>query len=338
MGLSENNKRQLVLRKKSKIIKSSSKKNRYQENNKKLSLLPWFFFILIIILVISWAIIYIDSLNKKNENTNSPYLASIQQEDFERDNIKNNPEEKSEADSDNTSPSTETPSAPKENKIETKILLKNSEGEKCELNFITKKPPEIKNILNVEIEGWWKANPKNCNDTNLLYIQIVRTNQDEVEKLTNFLRKENIHTLSENDVFAINYSIHQKPINFDLLEYTETLTKPILNNLTFNPASSYDTKRMEDFTYFLNGKCEGQSNNTCKLWRIDNFTGESELIKTNVANTGRGQENELRPGTFLQFADTQDYEDGIKIVYIDSISRTQKVIKLNNQNFEIVQD
>jgi hypothetical protein len=306
----------------------TSSQDLYLINKRKLGFLPrifaYFAFGLISFVIIFY---YLDT--RSSSQGYSPYTMASRQEVYDKNITFQNPSLFNQVEQDNLEDNNNNQN---EDKPVTEITVSN-ENSSCNLKYIGEKPPQIETPLESEIEGWWKA--ESCQDPNLLYLQIVRTNEIELNPLKNFIVKENIQTLSQNDVYAIIYSLRNSPGIFDFREYDVELTSPIFKNLKFSPSTAHDTLRLEDKTFYLDGKCQGKSNNSCKLWVMDNLSGDFQLLKTNIAMTGTGQENELFEGQQIIFSDNQE-EESVKFSILNE-DGSFKEVKVDMEKYEIIE-
>jgi len=297
-------------------------KTKYESNHKKLSLLPTLSTILmgiVVFLLVFYYFIFVWGVQiAGSENMTPDLLIKNLPKDIIKEPILENT--KTEL--------TETNNPKSDNKI----ILTNQQST-CSL-IKSSKPKNLKTPFKAEIEGWWKPQ-ENCDDEKLIAIQIARTNQDIKQRLKGFIPKKQIISLSQNDVYAIIYSFNHQTINYNLLNFRDELTIGIVSSLKFDPATAGDTMILGNRTYYLNGKCEGKTNNSCNLWMQNNFDGNVELVSTNIAKTGTGQMNELQNISTLRFSSNQDYEAGVTIVIVNEVDDSFKVVKLSSPNFEI---
>jgi hypothetical protein len=305
----------------------TSSQDLYLINKRKLGFLPrlfaYFAFALISFIIISY---YLDT--RSSSQGYSPYTMASRQELYDKTTASQGQSLLNSTYQEDT----EEDNIQAEDKPVTNFTITN-EGRTCSLQFIDQKPPQIQTPLESEIEGWWQA--EECQDASLLYVQIVRANQIELNPLKNFIIEDNIQTLSQNDVYAIIYSLRNTPSGFDFRNYGVELTSPIFKNMKFSPSTAFDTLRLEEKTYYLDGKCEGETNNSCKLWVMDNLSGDFELLKTNIAMTGKGQANGLTKGQQIIFSDNQ--EDNAIIFSILDESGLFKEIKVDKEKFEPIE-
>lgn len=69
-----------------------------------------------------------------------------------------------------------------------------------------------------------------------------------------------------------------------VLQYSNTLTAPLSAQVKSFTVSAKDTYTFEDFTYYLDGECSLKNLLNCKFWRVNNKTGDFELVVDSFQN------------------------------------------------------
>jgi hypothetical protein len=301
-------------------IYKTQPKNLYQLNRQKLNFLPAVFLGIFLSACILGGLWYFDPFQTKNEA-----VTRIQgvREAVSQENDVQSPTQQLQSDSENKTEQTLN---------DTNIRISTAEGVNCYLTFQTDKPTDFPLKIDKSPQGFWK--PTKCQQPNLRFIQILRLNPEEIEKVKSTTK--NLQHLDEQDTYAIVYTKDDNQSIYDLSVYVKTLTVPLFKDRPyFNPAAAFDTRRIENQTYYLDNSCQAGSQESCKLWRLNNETGTFELLKKNVAQTGKSQPNELKPGNYLRFASVQTSSQALSFVLITDPGKKYKRIDLDLKTLEI---
>jgi hypothetical protein len=216
-------------------------------------------------------------------------------------------------------------------KSDTSILLKTESGANCYLDYADQ-PMDVKPLITKNPEGWWF--PSNCDYKALQAIQVARLTNEEAHQVARQLNPGNIQNLDGIDTYAIAYTIRGDLAPFALEKYIKSLTLPVFaDRYYFSTSSAFETRRIGDYTYYLDGDCQGGGSDPCKLWRADSATGTIELLKKNVGLTGKGEVNELKKNLALKFATAQDYAQGVNLILLDQTSGNYKLLRVNQQEW-----
>jgi hypothetical protein len=291
-------------------------KGRYIQNTNKLSLLPKIFLILVVLFIVGFCIFYYyprgNSSDVEGINESIPKVIPIDipidsnQEVGTSQNILDNSK---------------------------KITLQIN-NEDCEYLFqINESTIEPKITKDDQI--FWV--PTNCNLKNI--IQVIRLRSDEIDSLNKNINNDRIfQNLDGIDTFAIIYGENSQ--NFPLISQYLKLLAQFENsqNYYFNTSLAYSQKKIGNNIYYLDGNCQNGGSDPCKLWRIGVYEDRATLLQKNIAQTGVGEANELKPNFSLNFAKTQDFKDGINFIYIDQITKNIKLIRVrtSNNNYDII--
>lgn len=127
------------------------------------------------------------------------------------------------------------------------------------------------------------------------------------------------------------------PIQQNIIEQDNQLPNAQTQN-QFSLESTFDTRRLNRFTYHLSGKCQ-DGISQCSLWQTNNFSGESILLQKEVVSTGKNQENEIKPGSVIRFAKNQDITGGLNFILIsDKNAKSYRLIRLDLDSLKIIEN
>jgi hypothetical protein len=125
---------------------------------------------------------------------------------------------------------------------------------------------------------------------------------------------------------------------YTLTQYVDVLTAPFTDNRDyFEPATAYSQKRIDDISYYLSGGCIAPRTTPCSLWKTDPDNGQHLLLKRDIALTGAGQAFELIQGTLIRFSNVQDYDQGINVIFVNTLTNSYTLIRVstNTSQFAI---
>ena len=142
------------------------------------------------------------------------------------------------------------------------------DSDKCSL--VESVPPqEYKKIGQIVV--YWKSN--DC--ANLTGIGVVyKPDQQFLSTVyTKYLKK---------DVFLVQNSNETNWLD-KLGNYSNTLTTPLSTKIKSFTTTAKDTYEFEDDTYYLDGVCTLKNLTDCKLWKVNNKSGDFNLIFDNLS-------------------------------------------------------
>ncbi|MEM1312270.1 MAG: hypothetical protein AAGF07_02285 [Patescibacteria group bacterium] len=197
--------------------------------------------------------------------------------------------------------------------------------------------------LNNYDSGLWIPDG-DCNETDLQGIQILRINEAEIELVTSKLPVGSLFKLDpQNDIYAVIYSKSQVSASFNLLKYSKYLIEPIFDDIMYlSPNQIVDTKYLDNYTYYLEGECVLSSIHSCKVWRVNNFTGFTELIAIDfiekVTNVLGKDKSTLVDQ--IRFAKSQDINNGINFIAVHNKGQypAYELFTLDLKQLDIIQN
>ncbi len=285
-------------------IKNNLQKfNLYKKNRKSLSFIPQIFSAMVVLFIITFSIWYFKSGHNSFVEDNSAEVGTPK--DLVKDDL------------DIAVNDLQNPGKTKKVDNSGKIHIVDKNNQECFLAYNAVKPEKIERIIQKDVEGWWSS--ENCFDKNLIALQIVRLNTQEIQDLSNLstsLKSENLQLLDqENNTFAIVYTDQSIATIYNFQKYLKPLVEPVFKDKEYiGQQNIYDSKYVSDYTYYLEGNCQKTNqNNFCNLWRSNNYTNETELLKQNIFSLEK-LDVELKENYIIKFAKTQDFPGGVNLI------------------------
>lgn len=316
-------------------VEAKTQSNQYQKNRNRLSFLPTVFFIFFVVGFVGLVTV----LTFNHQELYASGLFSRVQTIKPTERIANQSSNQKQI-SNQASTNTELVK-PQENSsgiVETQIHVNGLL--RCVLVYDSEQPATIKPYISTSRQGWWV--PKSCEDGKLKTIQIVELGDDQIRSLQGTLPARNFQMLDQTrKIYGIVYTTEGFQISYNLRTFVKGLLEPIFPDINvFDPVNVFDTRRLGDYTYYLEGGCQGQNSGACRLWRLHNFTGTYELLQEHVAETQKGGRNELSPGYVIRMAKVQDLVEGLIFIIADEKNtpvRSVKVVKTDISTGQILQ-
>jgi len=161
----------------------------------------------------------------------------------------------------------------------TNLTIQNStasikiDSDKCSLVESTP-PQEYKKIGQIVV--YWKSN--DC--VNLAGVGVVY--KPDQQLLNSFYSK-----YLKKDIFLVQNSSEGDWLD-KLVNYSNTLITPLRTKIKNFTATAKDTYEFEDDTYYLDGVCTLKNLTDCKLWKVNNKSGDFNLIFENLSPLTEG--------------------------------------------------
>lgn len=304
------------------------KQDLYSQNNKSLSFLPTFFVVFLIvsgIFLASWRLGFFKVSTSIVKQT--PTTLVGQTSDTSTNLATNNNE-------------TEAVISQKYYTNQNQLKIHKNQSQECLLNYSSTAPSSFNLVAGRTEQGFWL--PQTCAEKTLQIIQVIRLNDIEIKTAQSTLGVDNVQVLdSSNKTYALVYKSDKSPTIYKLITFVKGLCITVFKDKIYlDPSNVFDTKRMEDKTYYLEGNCQNGGILGCKLWRVDNFSGEVEMLKENAVLTGSGEANELKPGYVLRFAKQQDLTQGLNFILVNEKVLpilNFKLIRLDTNSIQIIE-
>lgn len=304
------------------------KQDLYSQNNKLLSFLPTFFVVFLIISGIFLAFWRFGFFKVSTSIVKQTPTALVGQTNDINTNLVTNDNE------------AETAISQKYYTNQNQLKIHKNQSQECLLNYSSTPPSNFNLVASHTEQGFWL--PQVCAEKTLQIIQVIRLNNSEIKTAQNALGMDNVQVLdSSNKTYALVYKSDKSPTIYKLITFVKGLCIiTFKDKIYLDPSNVFDTRRMGDKTYFLEGDCQNGGIRGCKLWRVDNFSGEVEMLKENAALTGNGEDNELKLGYVLRFAKQQDIAQGLNFILVNEKVLpilNFKLIRLDTNSIEIIE-
>lgn len=143
--------------------------------------------------------------------------------------------------------------------------------------------------------------------------------------------------LSGNRNIYAFISSKSKNINVDAVTLEPLLamnTKSVVTPSPFDTTKALSQKQIKNKTYYLDNGCKSPRTTKCSLWEQDMFSGETRLLKTDIALSGTDQLYQIKGNARLVFSRTQDLEDTLTLLYYSDAPTTITLIRISTTSSE----
>jgi len=275
-------------------------------NNQKLSLLPKLVLvamILAVVLIASW--LFLPSNEISDENSVARLVLP--------------PEDQLSQ--------TSRPSTPQD----TAIMITNIQNKVC---YVIQSFNDLSyfgfNISGIESYELFTPDPNSICEFDLAVVVLVLTNSSQQRSELNTYNNPSSDVVSLNSDITVLVKGSQSKPEIEESEFQILLGESsVSQSKDFDAATAFSQIKIDTNHYYLAGGCQAPRTVSCDLWKADAFSGKFKLLKQDIALTGTSQAYELQSTQSIRFSSTQDYKDGINIVYFDPTQNKTVLLRVS---------